>query len=141
MSIALAGAPTVRATRPARVRHVPARGVTTSWSPTASPTLTTPTTAAPAPALRLTRRGRLVRSLVLALAVVLAVALGTGAMSGATGAVPVVTVESGQTLSHVAAEHLPDVPTTRGVFLIQQANDLNSAEVRPGQELVIPQVP
>jgi hypothetical protein len=88
--------------------------------------------------VRLTRRGRVVLLLLVALAVVASVAL-TG-IRGAGAAEPghTVTVRAGQTLSEVAAAELPDLSISQGVLAIQLANRLSTAQVSAGQELVIP---
>jgi hypothetical protein len=88
--------------------------------------------------LRLTRRGRLALLLMAALAVAASVVLfGIG---GAGAATPehTVTVHAGETLSEIAAAELPGMSISDGVVAIQLANDLNTAQVSAGQELVIP---
>ena len=87
--------------------------------------------------LRLTRLGRLVVTLTV---LAVAVALGMVGLSGA-GAAPAahtVTVRSGQTLSEIAAAELPGIPVNRAVTDIRLANDLSTAQIGPGQRLVIP---
>ncbi|WP_377641803.1 LysM peptidoglycan-binding domain-containing protein [Oryzobacter terrae] len=93
--------------------------------------------AAPAAAVRITRRGRLA---LLALALATAGVLGLTGLSGAGAAEPltVVTVAPGQTLSEIAATQLPDLSVSTGIVAIQVANELNSAQVSAGQQLVIP---
>ena len=49
-----------------------------------------------------------------------------------------VTVQSGQTLSGVAARELPEVSTAEGVVELQVANGLSSPAIHAGQQLVIP---
>jgi LysM repeat protein len=89
--------------------------------------------------LRLSRRGRVVRTAVVA---AVAVALGWTVLStvaaGAAPPVHTVTVESGQTLSSIAARELPGLPVRDGVAQIQLANGLNSSDVHVGQVLQIP---
>ncbi|WP_462417277.1 LysM peptidoglycan-binding domain-containing protein [Kytococcus sp. Marseille-QA3725] len=96
----------------------------------------------PAPRMRLTARGRAARQvlgLVLAVALVLLVAWqSVGAGPDASGAQHVV-VGDGQTLGHVAVEHLPEVPVEQGVLMLQEANGLGTSEVQAGQELVVPE--
>ena len=58
----------------------------------------------------------------------------------AQSATRVVTVQSGQTLSHIAARELPDLPIGTAVAEIQLANQLNTTHVHAGQQLVIPEV-
>ena len=93
--------------------------------------------AAPAPALRITRRGRLALT---ALVLAALAALGVNALAGAGAAEPltVVTVAPGQTLSEIAAVQLPDLSVGNGIVAIQIENELNSAQVSAGQRLVIP---
>ena len=87
--------------------------------------------------LRVTRRGRLA---LLGLALVLATALGfAGLRTAEAGGQPrLVTVEAGQTLSEIAAAHLPDHSISAGIVAIQVANGLSTAQVNTGQHLVIP---
>ncbi len=92
--------------------------------------------------LRLTARGRMARRvLVLGLALLVVVLLAWQAVGAGAGALGVQRVEvaPGQTLSHVAVEHLPTVPVDRAVLMLQEANDLGTSQVQAGQELVIPQ--
>ena len=94
----------------------------------------------PAPArLRLTRAGRLALTVgvLLAAMAVAAVVLVGGA--SASGAPETVTVQPGQTLSEIAAEHLGGVPVQTAVAEIQLANGLSTARVSAGQTLVMPQ--
>ena len=90
--------------------------------------------------LRLTRAGRLAITLtVLLAAVVTSIAL----LSGGASAMAIdhsTTVQSGQTLSEVAAQQLPALPVADAVARIQVANDLTSSEVYAGQTLLIPAV-
>ncbi|MEO6998906.1 MAG: LysM peptidoglycan-binding domain-containing protein [Terracoccus sp.] len=90
------------------------------------------------PRLRLTRFGRLTVT-VATLAVV--IALGVGLMgqlaSTAVEGRPV-TVESGQTLSEIAARELPDVPVREGVVSLQLTNGMSSDQVHAGQRLLVP---
>lgn len=90
---------------------------------------------------RLTRRGRLVRSLTLVATVLVLALLVGGALGTADAAAPgeTVTVRPGDTLSQIAATELPGVPLDQAVVRIQHANGLNSLHVQAGQELVIPQ--
>jgi outer membrane murein-binding lipoprotein Lpp len=94
----------------------------------------------PAAPLRLTRAGRLaITFTVLVAAVVLAISLLSG---GASAAVidHATTVQSGQTLSEVAATQLPQLPVADAVARIQVANDLAGSDVHAGQTLLIPAV-
>lgn len=92
-----------------------------------------------APRLHLTRRGRLVRTLVVfgvvSLVVLMAFARLTAPQLPPTHTV---TVETGQTLTQIAAERLPMVPLDAAVVRIQMANGLNGSILVAGQEIVIP---
>ncbi len=89
--------------------------------------------------LRVTRRGRLLITLtVVASLVVLVAVLTTVGATGAPGPEQTVTVQSGQTLSEVAATNLPGLSINDAVVELQLANDLSSLHVHAGQELVIP---
>ncbi len=89
--------------------------------------------------LRLTARGRLVRTLAvfgaLSLLALMEWARLTAPVLPPTHAV---TVESGQTLTQIAAEELPMVPLQAAVVRIQSTNGLNSTAVVAGQDLIIP---
>ena len=50
-----------------------------------------------------------------------------------------VTVEQGQTLSQIAAEHMDGMSIPSAVAELRLANGLGSAQVRAGQQIVIPQ--
>jgi hypothetical protein len=134
MSAALALDPAVQPVQPVQ----PGR-----WLPTSRPRLrlvpTGPDVEAAPRSVRLSRRGRLVRT---GAVVAISVALGWTVVSTvAAGAVPpvhTVTVESGQTLSSIAARELPDLPVREGVAQIQLANGLSSSDVHVGQILQIP---
>jgi hypothetical protein len=90
------------------------------------------------PPLRLTRFGRLVLALLVA-AVVAVLGVGlAGQLASATGEPRTVTVQSGQTLSGVAARELPELTTAEGVVELQVANSLSTTAVHAGQQLVIP---
>lgn len=95
-----------------------------------------------APAIRLTRRGRLVGTLLAAIAVAtLAVVLATSVDAAAPQIDHATTVLSGQTLSEVAATQLPSLPINNAVARIQLANGLSSSQVHAGQSLLIPALP
>ncbi len=88
--------------------------------------------------VRMTRRGRLVRT---GLAVAVAVALTwavLGAVAAAAAAPHLVTVTRGQTLSEIAAQQLPDLPVRDGVVAIQLANGLSTSDIHAGQVLTVP---
>lgn len=89
----------------------------------------------PRPALRARLAIAVLAGLVL---VVLAATFALGA-GGSPAGVPVfVTVEPGQSLSQIAAEHLPGVPVREAVVDLQLLNGLNSTDVVAGQQLRLP---
>lgn len=94
------------------------------------------------PTTRLTRRGRLLITVVVSAAVLaLAVSLATSVMAVAPEIDHATTVFAGQTLSEVAAAQLPGLPINDAVARIQLANGLNSSHVQAGQSLLIPSIP
>lgn len=93
--------------------------------------------------LRLTFAGQALVVIVAALVVfVLALAMVRVAAPSAAPAAPVatVTVERGQTLSQLAATHLPQLSIAEGVAQLRLANGLNSSNIEAGQRLVIPAI-
>jgi LysM repeat protein len=109
-----------------------------------SDTLAPHTTSATAvPRLRLTRRGRVVLTTIAATPLVfaaLAFALN-GGMATATveqGSSSYITVQSGQSLWQLAEEVAPGEDIREVVAQLLRANALESAEVFPGQKLVLP---
>ncbi|PRY50930.1 LysM domain-containing protein [Knoellia remsis] len=95
--------------------------------------------AAARPALRLTRAGRLAITTTVLLAAAVAAFLGLTGGAAASSAPVTVTVQPGQTLSQIAAEHLAGQSVASAVAELQLANDLRTAQVQVGQTLVIPQ--
>lgn len=94
------------------------------------------------PATRLTRRGRLLITLVVcAAAVALAVGLASSVSAAAVEIDHSTTVFAGQTLSEVAAAQLPALSINEAVARIQLANNLNTSQVQAGQSLLIPSIP
>ena len=94
------------------------------------------------PATSLTRRGRLLITLLVSAAVLTVVLML--ATSGGVAAPQIdhaTTVFAGQTLSEVAAAQLPSLPITEAVARIQLANGLNTSQVQAGQSLLIPAMP
>ncbi|MBA2695384.1 MAG: LysM peptidoglycan-binding domain-containing protein [Actinobacteria bacterium] len=87
--------------------------------------------------VRLTRRGRLAvtLSMLAALAVTPPTVL---AMVAPAEAGTEVMVRSGQTLSELAATHLPQARRDLAIVQIQRANELSSNEIQVGQVLQIP---
>ena len=102
-----------------------------------------PGTRAPAlPAIRFTRRGRLVIMVMATVAVAtLAVLLATSVGAAAPQIDHATTVSAGQTLSEVATTQLPSLPIRDAVARIQLANGLNTSQVHAGQLLLIPAMP
>jgi hypothetical protein len=91
----------------------------------------------PAAPVRITRRGRLaLLGLVLAIAATVAL-MGMGG-AGAAEPLPTITVAPGQTLSEVALAELPQMSISEGILAIQIANQMSTAQVSAGQQLVIP---
>lgn len=110
------------------------------------PTTYVPATAARAaqPRLRITRRGRLVVTVLVALAIAaLALLVGLGApgaeASSETGA-PLATyvVDGGQSLWDIAAEVAPDADPREFAAEVKKINRLASSVLQPGQELLLP---
>ncbi|MFW5474676.1 LysM peptidoglycan-binding domain-containing protein [Knoellia sp. CPCC 206450] len=93
----------------------------------------------PQPALRLTRAGRLAITTTVLLVALVAALAGLIGGASASGAPVTVTVEQGQTLSQIAAEHMSGTSLATAVAELQLANGLSSAQVRAGQTVVIPQ--
>jgi hypothetical protein len=95
--------------------------------------------APPRPGIRISRRGRLLITLmVVAAAVRLTVMLTTSVGAAAPRIDHATTVSVGQTLSDVAAVQLPSLPVNEALARIQLANGLNTTQVHAGQSLLIP---
>lgn len=93
--------------------------------------------------LRLTRRGRAVIAALVSLPLVVALVSmainGGGATATSSGAaVETVTVEVGESLWSVAAAIAPEASTADVVADLIAVNKLTSAELLPGQVLVVP---
>ena len=88
---------------------------------------------------RLTRRGRLAVTVTatMAVAVVATLLAATLVMAPASASDQVV-VRSGQTLSEIAATHLPHLPLDRAIVAVQRENQMNTLHIQAGQTLVIP---
>ena len=94
------------------------------------------------PATSLTRRGRLlITVMVSAAALTLVLVLATSGSAAAPQIDHATTVGAGQTLSEVAAAQLPSLPINEAVARIQLANGLNTSQVQAGQSLLIPAIP
>ena len=88
--------------------------------------------------VRMTRRGRLVRSgLAVAAALVITWTI-VGAVAAGAAAPHLVTVTRGQTLSEIAAQQLPELPVHDGVVAIQLANGMSATDIHAGQVLTVP---
>ena len=103
------------------------------------------TSAFPQPRLRITRRGRAVLTLLVAVPLAIAAAVtGIGALGAAAGTqgsaatFSYVTVEPGESLWQVAQEVAPAADPRDVVADILTLNNLSSGEVQPGQRLAIP---
>lgn len=119
--------------------HPPMERAAPQVPPRARLTVLPPLQEASRPRLRITRRGRLLVTL-LGLGAVSLVALVLAARLAASQPTPerVTVIRSGQTLSQVAGEELPQLPVELAIARIQAANSLNSPELVQGQSLVIP---
>lgn len=95
--------------------------------------------ASPQPALRLTRTGRQVVSGSVLLVALVTATVGLTGGAAASSAPHRVTVEQGQTLSQIAAEHMSGTSIASAVAELRLANGLGTAQVRAGQQIVIPQ--
>lgn len=99
--------------------------------------------AVPSGAVRLTRRGRLVVTLVLTAMIVAAFVVFGGASvatrdAGAPEQVRVVEVEQGQTLWGIASQAAGDGDVREMVYRIRELNSLPDSSLVEGQELAIP---
>lgn len=106
---------------------------------------TTTCTAVPADrtGIRLTARGRLVVVAVLAMLLFAAFSLGRTAAEGSTEAAPgarveQATVQPGETLWGLAERLAPGQDPRPVVDQIRRVNDLDSAELQAGQQLLLP---
>ena len=104
----------------------------------------TTASAAPGP-LRLTRRGRALLVLMIALLLLVAFSLGQQAtqaadVAGNAGSAPLeqTTVQPGESLWSVAQRIAPDNDPREVVAQIQRLNDLDSAQLQVGQQLLLP---
>ena len=94
--------------------------------------------------LRLTRRGRAVIAVLVTLPLAIALAAMVLNGGGATATpgdavVPTVTVEAGESLWSVAAALAPQSSTADVVADLIAANELVSADLLPGQVLIVPE--
>lgn len=87
--------------------------------------------------MRITRRGRVARTIAIFMAIG-ALAVATLMMVSPASAAIEVEVQPGQTLSEIAATHLPNMPLDRAIVAVQVENSMNSAQVQTGQRLLIP---
>ncbi|MGV1008760.1 MAG: LysM peptidoglycan-binding domain-containing protein [Dermatophilaceae bacterium] len=89
------------------------------------------------------RRARLAVALAVVAVAAVAVLWASGLTRAGSASQPVrrvVAVQAGQTLSHIAARELPELPVGTAVAEIQLANRLNTTQVHAGQHLLIPEV-
>ncbi len=100
---------------------------------------------AAAPRLRITRRGRAVVTVLVAIPLAIAAAVfGVGAVGADAGThtssatFQYVTVEPGESLWQVAESVAPTADPRDVVADIQSLNNLSSGELQPGQRLAIP---
>lgn len=102
------------------------------------------TASAPRPRLRLTRRGRVVFTTLAATPlVIVALILGlNGGMATATGSAGAplesLTISAGQSMWAVATEIAPDEDPRDVIATFVQVNQLDSVDVVPGQQLLVP---
>ncbi|MFI5842284.1 LysM peptidoglycan-binding domain-containing protein [Catenuloplanes sp. NPDC051500] len=91
--------------------------------------------------LRLTRRGRIVRMVVLIVLAWLAVGLFAATAShadGETGPLPTAVVQKNDTLWDIAARYRPSRDPFAMVEEIRELNGLSGYTIQPGQELRLP---
>lgn len=99
----------------------------------------------PAPAVRLTRRGRTVLVLLLASLLLAAISIGGGrtqaagvVSEGERTTLQTITVQPGESLWSVAQRVAPDNDPREVVAQIRRLNDLESSSLQVGQLLVLP---
>ena len=107
-----------------------------------------PASREPHAVVRLTRRGRLLRALVLGTLAAALVVVGVGQLTGAparAGAGPAsavattqVTVEHGDSLWSIAGRIAPDADPRDVVYQLRELNGLRSNLIQPGQVLLVP---
>jgi hypothetical protein len=88
--------------------------------------------------IRLTRAGRLVLTLGVALVVAMLAGWALVAPSGSPEPGSVVTVQAGQTLSGIVSATLPGVDPSVAMAEVRELNDLANSQVQAGQVLVLP---
>lgn len=88
--------------------------------------------------MRLTTFGRLVVSLLAAITLALLLSTFAGSLASASGEAKEITVRAGQTLSGLAAEHLPELSIPDAVVELQLLNGLSSPNIHVGQTLRVP---
>jgi LysM repeat protein len=89
-------------------------------------------------AMRLTSFGRLVVSVLAAAALALLLSAFAGSLASASGEAKEITVQAGQTLSEIAAKHLPDLSVRDAVVELQILNGLSTSQIHAGQTLRVP---
>lgn len=91
--------------------------------------------------VRITRRGRLTMTILVALGCLVGAFMGIRGLAAADASTPVfeiVKVQPGQTLSGIAHQAYPSLPVRDGVARIQLANNLNTNQVFGGEQLRLP---
>lgn len=91
--------------------------------------------------VRITRRGRLAMTILVALGCLVGAFMGIRGLTAADAATPVfqvVEVRPGQTLSGIAHQAYPSLSVRDGVARIQLANNLNTNQVFGGEQLRLP---
>jgi hypothetical protein len=133
---------TIHAPMSTRRPAVAARAARTAGSKWGAGATRVAPVAAPASALRLTRRGRLVITGLLAGVAILASMFLGGVSLAGTDSAPVptryVTVAPGQTLWAIAGEVAPNADRRDTVAQIQELNALRSVNLQAGQTIAVP---
>lgn len=88
--------------------------------------------------MRLTSFGRLVVSVLAAIVLALLLSTYAGSLASASGDAEEITVQAGQTLSEIAAKHLPDLSIRDAVVELQILNGLSTSHIHAGQTLRVP---
>ena len=96
-----------------------------------------------APTVRLTRRGRLARTILVFTVIMVGILLRFAPLSE-PAPLPVdhaTTVGEGVSLSDIAAQQLPQLSVAEGVIVLQSFNGLPNASVSAGQTILVPRLP
>lgn len=107
-----------------------------------SPYVVSASPRAPLPALRMTRRGRLLFFIAIAALLLVAFSVGrvssSAAVTGRPAAARTVVVAPGQSLWEIARRAVPGADPRAVVADLEQLNHLSAGTLRPGQRLVLP---